>query len=142
MAHAEVSNFPVEFEILVKRIRVEDTEAYQKMMRMKYEPFCEIFTAILVIWPFAISVWARFWQSWWPKNYHSLYSARSKNQKLLSTITSNLKMSKIRDSWWWLMIVDDNAYKSLCSNARDSWNYHQLSWSSELGLRLESVNCT
>ena len=49
MAHAEVSNFPVEFEILVKRIRVEDTEAYQKMMRMKYESFCDIFTAILVI---------------------------------------------------------------------------------------------
>ena len=56
MARAEVRNFRVEFEFLVKMIRVEDTEAYQEMMRMKYEPFLVILAAILAILPFAISV--------------------------------------------------------------------------------------
>ena len=60
MARAEVRNFRVEFEFLVKMIRVEDTEAYQEMMRMKYEPFLVILAAILAILPFAISVWVRF----------------------------------------------------------------------------------
>ena len=44
------------FEILVKKLQVKDTEAYQEMMRINYETFWEISTAILVILPFAISV--------------------------------------------------------------------------------------
>ena len=36
----------VGFEILVKKSRVEDTQAYREMTRMSYETFCEILTAI------------------------------------------------------------------------------------------------
>ena len=43
-------------EILVKKLQVKDTEAYQEMMRINYETFWGISTAILVILPFAISV--------------------------------------------------------------------------------------
>ena len=97
MARAEVSNFRVEFEILLKRIRVEDAEAYQKMMRMKYEPFSEIFTTILVMWPFAISIWAHLWQSWWPKKlYHSLYSARSNSKTI---INYHVKFEDVQTTW-------------------------------------------
>ena len=49
MARTEVSNFRVEFEILLKRIRVEDAEAHQKMMRMKYEPKNYIIHCILLV---------------------------------------------------------------------------------------------
>ena len=69
-------------EILVKKLQVKDTEAYQEMMRINYETFWGISTAILVIWPFAISVWARFWQNCWPNHYHSLSSSRSNSKKL------------------------------------------------------------
>ena len=48
--------FQWHFEILDMRLRVEDTEAYQEMMKMNHETFCEIFTAALVILPFSISV--------------------------------------------------------------------------------------
>ena len=48
----------VAFEISVNKLRVEDTEAYQGMMRMNYETFCEVLTTTVVILPFAISVWA------------------------------------------------------------------------------------
>ena len=44
------------FEILVKKLQVKDTEAYQEMMRINYETFWGTSTAILVILPFAISV--------------------------------------------------------------------------------------
>ena len=40
------------FEILVKKLQVKDTEAYQEMMRINYETFWGISTAILVILPF------------------------------------------------------------------------------------------
>ena len=104
MAHAGVSNFRVEFEILVKRIRVEDTEAYQKMIRMKYEPFCEIFTAILVIWPFTISIWARLWQSWWPKKPiipYILLVQKTKNYYQLSRQIWRCPKYMIADDGWW-----------------------------------------
>ena len=39
-------------EILVGKLRIEDTEAYQDTMRMYYEKFCEILTVILVIYQF------------------------------------------------------------------------------------------
>ena len=39
------------FEILVKKLQVKDTEAYQEMMGINYETFWEISTAILVILP-------------------------------------------------------------------------------------------
>ena len=52
----------VVFEILVKKLRIEDTEAYQEMMRMHYETLCEILTAGLVILPTSTSVLASFWQ--------------------------------------------------------------------------------
>ena len=97
MAHAEVSNFPVEFEILVKRIRVEDTEAYQKMMRMKYELFCDIVTAILVIWPFAISIWARLWQSWWPKKLSFIIFCSFKKPKTI--INYHVKFEDVQNTW-------------------------------------------
>ena len=44
------------FKILMKKLRVEDSEAYREIMRMNYETFCKIFTAILHILLFAISV--------------------------------------------------------------------------------------
>ena len=44
------------FEILVKKLQVKDTEAYQEMMRINYETFWGILAAILVILPFTISV--------------------------------------------------------------------------------------
>lgn len=70
------SAISVAFEILVKKLQVKDTEAYQEMIRINYETFWGISTAILVILPFAISVWARFWQNCWPNHYHSLSSSR------------------------------------------------------------------
>ena len=57
MVRAEVSNFRVEFGTLVKKMGVEDTEAYQNEIRTIFW----ILMAVLVIWPFAISVWARTW---------------------------------------------------------------------------------
>ena len=76
----------VAFEILVTKLRVKDTEAYLEMMRMNYETFCEVLTATLVISPFAILVWVRFWKNCLTKNFHSLSSARSngKNYRQLS----------------------------------------------------------
>ena len=50
------SAISVAFEILVKKLQVKDTEAYQEMIRINYETFWGISTAILVILPFAISV--------------------------------------------------------------------------------------
>ena len=50
------SAISVAFEILVKKLQVKDTEAYQEMMRINYETFWGTSTAILVILPFAISV--------------------------------------------------------------------------------------
>ena len=50
------SAISVTFEILVKKLQVKDTEAYQEMMRINYETFWGISTAILVILPFAIWV--------------------------------------------------------------------------------------
>ena len=50
------SAISVAFEILVKKLQVKDSEAYQEMMRINYETFWGISTAILVILPFAISV--------------------------------------------------------------------------------------
>ena len=114
------SAISVAFEILVKKLQVKDTEAYQEMMRKKFETFWGISTAILVLLPFTISVWARFWQNCWPNNYHSLSSSRS----IAKTIMSNLDMSKLHDIWWNAMIEHDSS----CSNALDSWNYRQLSW--------------
>ena len=56
------SAISVVFEILVKTLRIEDTEAYQEMMRMNYETLCKILTAGLVILPTSTSVLASFWQ--------------------------------------------------------------------------------
>ena len=50
------SAISVAFEILVKKLQVKDTEAYQEMMGINYETFWGISTAIFVILPFAISV--------------------------------------------------------------------------------------
>ena len=44
--HALRSANLVVFEILVKKLQVEDTEAFQKMMRMTWETFCKILLAI------------------------------------------------------------------------------------------------
>ena len=54
------SAISVAFEILDKKMRVEDTEAYQEMMAVNYKKFWEILTTILAIKPLVISVWARF----------------------------------------------------------------------------------
>ena len=45
------SEISAAFEILVKKLQVKDTEAYQEMMGINYETFWEISTAILVILP-------------------------------------------------------------------------------------------
>ena len=50
------SEISVEFEILVKKLEAEDTEAYQEMMRINYETFWGIPMPILVIMLYAISV--------------------------------------------------------------------------------------
>ena len=42
----------VTFEILIKKLQVEDTGAYQEMIRMNCKTFCEILVATLVILPF------------------------------------------------------------------------------------------
>ena len=52
------SAISVASEISVNKLRVEDTEAYQGMMRMNNETFCEVLTTTVVILPFAISIWA------------------------------------------------------------------------------------
>ena len=45
------SAISVALEILVMKLQVKDTEAYQEMMGINYETFWEISTAILVILP-------------------------------------------------------------------------------------------
>ena len=68
------------FYIFVKRLRNEDTEAYQEMMKMKHGVFCEYWR---LYWSF---YYLPFWQNCWPKNCHSLSSVRSngKNYHQLS----------------------------------------------------------
>ena len=121
----------------VGKFRVEDTEAYQEMIRMNYKTLREILTAILVILPFAVSVWACFWKYCWPKNYHSLLSARSngKNCHQLSCgIWTYPNYMVVDDIQWYSMTVYDST--SSCSNARDGWKYHPLSWPFKRGLTI------
>ena len=89
-------------EILVKKLQVKDTEAYQEMMRINYETFWGTSTAILVILPFAISVWARFWQNCWP-NHHSLSSSRSNSKNY------HVEFEHVQTTWY-LMKCDDRAW--------------------------------
>ena len=65
----------VGFEILVKKSRVEDTQAYREMTRMSYETFCEILTAALVILPyFGLNP---FLEKLLTEKYHTISFARS-----------------------------------------------------------------
>ena len=49
------SEISVAFEILVKKLQVEDNEAYEEIMKMNNEKFCETLVAtILVSLPFII----------------------------------------------------------------------------------------
>ena len=91
-------------------------------MRLNNWAFCKIL-------PFAILVWAPFWQNYWLKKYY-LPSSIVQMQKLPSTIMWNMNMSKLHNSWWWSMTV----HNYLCSNMCDSWN-HQLSWLFEWAFR-------
>ena len=93
----------VAFEILIKKLQVEDTGAYQEMIRMNYKTFCEILVATLVILPFAILVWALFQQNCWQKNYRSPSSTCSNSKKLSLTIMLNLNMFKLHNSQWYCM---------------------------------------
>ena len=114
------SEISVAFEILVKKLEAEDTEAYQEMMRINYKTFWEIPVPILVIMLCAILVWARFGKT----ADLTIIIHYPPLVQTTKTIMSNLNMSKLHDIWWNVMIEHD----SLCSNALDSWNYRQLSW--------------
>ena len=96
------------------------------MMTTNYKTLWEILTAILVILPFAISVWACFRQNRWPKNYHLLSPTHSNGKTIINYQDEFERFLTI----WHLMLVHDSLY----SNARDSWNYDQLSWLFERGL--------
>ena len=86
----------VGFEILVKKSRVEDTQAYREMTRMSYETFCEILTAALVILPyFGLSP---FLEKTADRKISYNIICSFKWQKLSSTIMSNFNMSKLHDS--------------------------------------------
>ena len=68
----------VGFEILVKNLRVEDTEAYREMTRMSCETFCEILTATLVILSyFGLSP---FLEKLLTEKYHTISFARSNSK--------------------------------------------------------------
>ena len=54
------------------------------MMTTNYKTLWEILTAILVILPFAISVWACFRQNRWPKNYHLLSPTHSNGKTIIN----------------------------------------------------------
>ena len=45
MACTEVSKFDGTWNFIAKKLQVEDTEAFQKMMRMNWETFCKILLA-------------------------------------------------------------------------------------------------
>lgn len=45
MACTEVSKFGGIWNFIAKKLQVEDTEAFQKMMRMNWETFCKILLA-------------------------------------------------------------------------------------------------
>ena len=93
---------------LVKKLRGEDTEAYQEKMRMNYETFYEILTAFLVILPFFISICARFQRNCWPEDYHSLSCTRSngKNHHQSSCrVWTCPNYVIVDDSRWYCMIV-------------------------------------
>ena len=107
------SAISVAFEILVKKLQVKDTEAYQEMTRINYQTFWGISTAIFFILLFAISVWARFWQNCWPNHYHSLSSSRSNSKNY------HVEFEHVQTTWF-LMKCDDRArYHSLFS--RCAW---------------------
>ena len=76
-------------------------------MTTNYKTLWEILKAILVILIFAISVWACG---------KTIINYQDEFERFLTT--------------WHLMVVHDSLY----SNARDSWNYDQLSWLFERGL--------
>lgn len=76
-------------------------------MTTNYKTLWEILKAILVILTFAISVWACG---------KTIINYQDEFERFLTT--------------WHLMVVHDSLY----SNARDSWNYDQLSWLFERGL--------
>ena len=45
MACTEVSKFGGIWNFIAEKLQVEDTEAFQKMMRMTWETFCKILLA-------------------------------------------------------------------------------------------------
>ena len=101
MAHAQVSDFCGISKFLVKKLRVEDTEAYQEMIRTGYETFFEIFDRFfshVSICHFGLSP---FW-------------AKLLTEKLIQHLPLVQTAKTYR--WCFSMIVHDN----LRSNARDS----------------------
>ena len=65
------------FEILLKKLQVKDTEAYQEMMRINYEAFWGISMAILVILPLPFRFEPVFGKT---ADHHSLSSSRSNSK--------------------------------------------------------------
>ena len=96
------------------------------MMTTNYKTLWEILTAILVILPFAISVWACFRQNRWPKNYHLLSPTHSNGKTI---INYQDEFERFLTTWHSMLV-----HGSLYSNARGSWNYDQLSRLIEWGL--------
>lgn len=90
---------------VTQELLVENTEAYQEMIIMNYETFCEI----LVILSLAILVWAfEFLAKLLNQKMSLSIICLFKGKKLSSTIMLHLNMSKllfVDDSWWKLIIV-------------------------------------
>ena len=112
----------VAFEIWVKRLRVEDNEAYQGMRRMSYENiprnfegyFSHITTSHFDLSPF-------FGKTADRRNYHLLSSACS-NDKNYHQLSCRIWTSPN------YIIIDNSRllmHDSSCSNARGSRYYHE-----------------
>ena len=106
-------------------------------MRMTYETFCEVLTAALVILPFAISVWSRFWHNCWPKNYRNSPDNLQKDNRghipLLqarhNATLQSCPMGCLSNTWY----ENHAALGSFLSNYPrqfpDAWNWNSsISW--------------
>ena len=86
------------FEILAKKLQVEDTGAHQEMIRMNYETFCVILTATLIILSLAISVWAPFERGLTARDSSSFFFISSYEYIFLNRVSC--KTHKIFKSHW------------------------------------------
>ena len=107
----------------MKKLRVEDTEAYKEMMWMDYEIFYEFFYGYFshfTICHFGLSLFLA----------KLLIIRPFKQQKYF--IDYQVEFENVQTTWL-LVIVDDSS----CLNTPDSWNYHKKLWPFERGLTLK-----